>query len=282
MTPAILLALTWLISGADPAARADQERDRQQSVAAMAPAKARLLTVSVVTDKPATAKLHPEPLLRWSNATAGSIYGEVFLWSMDDRPVAIASIYRWFHPFKDSTLEIVSLSESPVELQEAGDIWKSPARGVTLRPVPDAPTPATTRGMRLSQMRGLARGFSAELADDRGGELVNRDLRLLNQPIHRYSSERIHIIDGAIFAFVEATDPEALLILEAVQAGDQTQWRFALARMNAHGMTIRRDRAAIQSWERVTDPARDPHSPYAFFNFDPDLVTADKLCPTAP
>ncbi len=280
MTSAILLALMLSLPGGEPTAsqaNPDQERERQQSVAMMAPAKAKQLNVVVGGGQPTSGTLHPEPLLRWSNATAGSIYGEVFLWSVDNRPVAVASIYRWYHPFKDSTVEIVSLSESTVELREAGEsMWKSPAQGVSFKTVPDAPAPATSRGMRLSQMRSMARRFAAELADDRGGEQVNRKLRLLNQPIHRYNSETDSTVDGALFAFVESTDPEALLILETVNENGKLQWRFAVARMNAHALKVLRDGVIVESWVRVTDPANDPRSLYAYFNFDPDRVKGDR------
>ena len=35
------------------------------------------------------------------------------------------------------------------------------------------------------------------------------------QPLLRYAAPDSGVIDGAVFAFAEATDPEALLILEA-------------------------------------------------------------------
>lgn len=286
MTSAIVLTLLLLIPGEQAAAgeaNTDQERERQQSVAAVAPAKAKRFNVVVGTDKPATAVLHREPLLRWSNSTAGSIYGEVYVWMVDDRPAAISSIYRWFDPYHDSTVEMVSLSESSVEVREDQDVvWKSGENGVTFEPLPKAPAPAATQGRRLSQMRELARRFSSELADDRGGDVVTRDLRLLNQPLLRYASEAHGIVDGAIFAFVEATDPEGLLILEAIKPDAQMQWRFAVARMNAHGLKISRDGTVVKSWARVTDPIKDPNATYVYFNFDPDSINIEKPLQTAP
>lgn len=286
MTSAIVFTLLLLISGVEPAAgaaNADQERQRQQSVAAMAPAKAKHLNVVVGTDKPATAALHREPLLRWSNSTAGSIYGEVYTWSVNGRPAAISSIYRWFDPYQDSTVEMVSLSESPVEVREDNTVvWRSGANGLTFEPMPKASVPAATQGRRLTQMRELAHRFSSELADDRGGDVVTRDLRLLNQPLLRYASEKDGIVDGAIFAFVEATDPEGLLLLEAIKQDNQLQWRFAVARMNAHGLKISRDGTVIKSWTRVTDPIKDPKATYVYFNFDPNLVSIDKPLQTSP
>lgn len=286
MTSVVLWMWMMCSVGAEPAPEnvdAVREKQRQQAVAVMAPAKARLLNIHTGDGNSSAAVLRPEPLLRWSNSTVGSIYGEVFLWTRDDRPVAIASIYRWYHPFHDSTLEMVSLSESPLELHESQNlIWKCPGKGVELRSIAEGPAPATAKGMRLSQMRAIARQFAVELADDRGGEQVTRELRLLNQPVHRYASESHGITDGALFAFVEATDPEVILILEAVTAGEKSYWQYGLARMNAHGLKVAKNKVTVQTWVRVTDPAKDPDSPYAYFNFNPESIKIDKPANAVP
>ena len=84
-----------------------------------------------------------------------------------------------------------------------------------------------------SQLRELASAFSAEKTNR---EKITRPLRLLPQPVHRYKSEMSGILDGAMFAFVEATDPEILLILEVRTSGDKREWHYALARMTSVGL----------------------------------------------
>src|SRR5262245_23622779 len=116
-----LLTLLVVAAGEEPVVPkreaprdAAQERQRQEDVALLARAKAKQLEVSVGDeDGGAKASLHSEPLLRWSNPTAGSVFGEVFVWHVEGQPVAAASIFRWYHPFKDASLEIVSLSPRP-------------------------------------------------------------------------------------------------------------------------------------------------------------------------
>ena len=44
-------------------------------------------------------------------------------------------------------------------------------------------------------------------------------------------SEDANVLEGAIFAFVEGTDPEAFLLLEAAPES-KPNWKFAFARMN--------------------------------------------------
>ena len=48
------------------------------------------------SDRPLT--LQPDPVLNWSNPVMGPIYGEVFVWTEDGRPEAVASIYRFYSP----------------------------------------------------------------------------------------------------------------------------------------------------------------------------------------
>jgi hypothetical protein len=54
--------------------------------------------------------------------------------------------------------------------------------------------------------------------------------RLLAKPLLSYHERPER--DGAIFAFVQDTDPEVLLILENRAHGDGTRWEFAIAPMN--------------------------------------------------
>lgn len=247
------------------------ERERQEGVARMAPIKARALDVLVGEAGADKAALHGEPLLRWSNPTVGSVYGEVFLWHVEGRPAAVASIYRWFHPYHDSTLEIVSLSPKAVVVREGEAVdWDCRSAGVTFQPATIA-APAPNRLARLAQMRAFARRFAAELSDERGGERTTRQLRLLNQPAYRYESPRQNVIDGALFAFAEATDPEAWLMIEATGKGNTLSWRYALARMNSDELQVRLDGAVVQTWAHIDQPWNDRKSSYTLFTFEPPV-----------
>jgi hypothetical protein len=261
------------------------ERQRQEAVAALAPAKAKMLEVRVGDGEPVKASLHADPLLRWSNPTAGSVHGEVFLWHVDGRPVAAASIFRWYHPFKAATVEIVSLSPSPVSAREGNEVlWDSRSPGVTFEAFAGLAAPPAARGVRLTQMRALARRFETKLNDERGGEPVERQLRLLNQPIHRYEAPKQGVIDGALFAFAEVTDPEVIVIVEAVKEGEATKWRYALARMNNHELEVRLDSKVVKRWARLDSPGKDRKASYTLFSFDPRLVKTDSAnkSPRAP
>ncbi len=266
------LLATMLLS-AQPAGQsnppAHSDKARQEEVARLAPAKAKLLEVLVGDENPAQADLVNKPLLRWSNPTAGSVYGEVFLWTVDRRPAAIASIFRWYHPFQGATVEIVSLSPTAVAARENGAVvWDSRSPGVSFVAM-EGPAPLTTKGGRLTQMRTLVRRCSAQLTDKRSGEPVVRDLRLMNQPVHRYENEGQGIIDGAIFAIAEVTDPEVIVLVEAFKAEASSGWRYALARMNNHELAVRLDENVVQTWPHIDKPWNDRKSNYTLFSFDP-------------
>ena len=57
---------------------------------------------------------------------------------------------------------------------------------------------------------------------------------------------------GAIFTFVNGTDPDVLLVLEA--AGDAPAWRFACVRLNNIAQTATRRGKTVWSCEQLTWP----------------------------
>ena len=52
----------------------------------------------------------------------------------------------------------------------------------------------------------------------------------MTQPLYRYSSPDDQILDGALFAFVQGTDIEALLLIEAT-GQPESPWRYGFSRM---------------------------------------------------
>src|SRR5688572_29496272 len=135
----VAFLLTSLLLAAQPAPDPAVDKARQDEVAKLAPAKARQLELIVGGGEPAKAiqaTFHDQPLLRWSNPTVGSVHGEVFVWTAGGRPVALASIFRWYHPFKDGTVEIVSLTPSAVSARENAAVqWDSRSPGVAFAPL---------------------------------------------------------------------------------------------------------------------------------------------------
>src|SRR5947209_16964183 len=85
------------------------------------------------------------------------------------------------------------------------------------------------------------------------------ELRLLPQPVHRYAAPKKGIVQGALFAFVQGTDPDVFLLVEA--RGENlasARWQFATTRMTAAEVRLRHRekeiwKADILPWAEVTD-----------------------------
>jgi hypothetical protein len=193
-------------------------------------------------------KLTPisEPVLRWTNPLGGQrARGEIFLWTDAGLPGAIVSI----NEFTDAAgqthgeEEWCSLAAGPL-VADGPHRW-SPANGVlSPQPLRDVDPPADSAARRLRQMRDIAERFAGEKTTRAG---VSRTLRLLPKPIYRYEPKEEGILDGVLFALAEATDPEALLALEARRSGSTYVWHFALARMNSVRLTA--SYSGKQVWE---------------------------------
>jgi len=176
-------------------------------------------------------KLHDESLFHWGNPARNGEDGAVFVWLLDGRPEVIGSVFTY--RYKDNIRrkhEYHSLAAGPLTAEYRGErVWAPKAAGITFQPVPDAPEPGATSRARLTQMKLLARDFSARM-EDRSGQ--KSDLRLISQPLIRYEPQSKDVIDGALFSFSLGTDPEVILVLEARAGKGGPVWQFAFARFH--------------------------------------------------
>jgi hypothetical protein len=191
--------------------------------------------------------LKEEPVLRFSNPErdGGTWDGATFLWLEGTRPVA-AICFGIRHPNNAVFREQTSFSSTPLVCRKSGVIaWAPQTGGLLNRPLADAPPPAESATGRLTQMRALARRFSATCYYKEAAT----QLRVLPQPLYRFTDEKQGILDGALFALVVSNDAELLLLLEAANdvAKGKHQWRFSLARMSSLKHVVRLDDAEIWS-----------------------------------
>lgn len=212
--------------------------DKQQIEAALKLTTAEAAKYSFeLTGTGGRPQLCEESLLRWSNPSVGEIHGNVFLWTVNERPAAIGSLYKWFTPHTHMSHEFHSLSESPLAAKyEDNEVWRTKAAGVSFAALPEAPAPAATAPQRLLQMKRFAKDFAATKIERDGNK---QELRLLTQPIYRYAAPAEKVQDGGLFVLVQGTDPEVFLILEARGEAEAPRWMFAAARMNGVGFELR-------------------------------------------
>jgi hypothetical protein len=205
-----------------------------------------------------------QPVLRYSNPVRNFFSdGAVFLWLDKERPLAAAVIS--IRGRGNVVREFAALADRALECRRAGKVvWAPPGAGLADQPLNDAPRPDSSDKRRLRQMRDIARQFRVLKAAGKDVEL-----RLMTQPVYRYAAADQGIVDGAVFAFVEATDPDFLLIVEARQAdaGLTCEWRYTLARMSSTPLKIELDGKQIWSAGGYWSDPRSVNDPYAEMPF---------------
>lgn len=187
-----------------------------------------------------TEPLKPEIVLRWVNpvrVTTGA--GAIAVWAREGRPEAMAGVFIWNG---DLCHELCSLSREGklTAKPKTGPRRSMIEPGVEFKVIPDAPAPADTPAARLRQMKSLAERFTARLADKAGANQQKEELRLLPKPLYRYeikdpATNPAKLVDGALFAYVMGTDPEVVLLLEAV-GQDKPAWQYGFAIATTHAV----------------------------------------------
>lgn len=222
-------------------------------------------------DKP--LELVREPKLKWSNPTMSDVHGSVFVWTRERRPLVVGSFHQWVERRSDLARwehEFHSLAEGSLRAKFHGDsVWTSEEAGLTFVAVPDAAAPADNKAQRLLQLRKLAKEFSV-VARYRNAP-SDTELRLLPKPIHNYAAPKQGIVEGGLFAFVRATDPDLFLLIEARgKDAASARWQFAAARMtNMAELHLRHQNkqvweAPLLPWKDVTGSHKLPYTAFDF------------------
>jgi hypothetical protein len=198
----------------------------------------------VLPDSDAMTPLTPVPVMRWRNVVRGQA-GEAMMvvWPHKGRPVAMASIFPWkenlYHEF-----DSLSRGTGLIAKDKDRPIWSPEVPGVEFKAVPKAPRPAKTGPERLRQMKSIAEGFKATMTGWAADDSDREALRLLPRPLYRYDLTNTRnpdpkLLDGALFAHVLGTDPEVVLVLEAIGTAENAEWQFACVRATSGGLEVR-------------------------------------------
>jgi hypothetical protein len=195
-----------------------------------------------------------KPLLVYNDNTRRLSESSLWVWTQHNRPVAVVAVEHYpNHPMGPRWLfELVSLSDHrlsaarPPELQwtsrETADAWR----------VLDGVVPARIEAARLAQMRQLQQRFRAWEGFREGA--TRTELRPLTSPLLRFSDLDKGVIDGAIFAFANGTNPEVFLVFEARGTSQESSvWQYRLAQMTGAEVTVELDDKPV--WKR---PDADP------------------------
>ena len=220
----------------------------------------------------------PEPIFRWTNASrANGQSGAMFVWTFGGRPVALGGVFSnpeggrrvIMHEFH----ALGRLQLYP-RMKDSEHEWL-PRAAVPLLPLPDSPSVEPTAPRRARQIVKLAREFTAHTVDDLG---VRWQMRLLSRPLYRYESAGSDLIEGAVFAFVSdaGTDPEIVLVLEAVKDQGKTMWQYRTCAFSISSLYVQYKGKEV--WRSLRD---DPTGPFG----NPDRTYAlirDRLIDELP
>ncbi|GEM_PF-1036238 len=228
-------------------------------------------TVVMDGDSEKRATLDASVLLRWSNPLGDVSDGLMSVYSTGpgERPAVISHIY--VHGAKLNGLAMQEFADVyPGELElRRGDqkIWRPSSRYSKFEILPDAPVPVDNPALRLSQIKQMAARF--EIIDgfrEPNSEPSPHVLRMLSRPTYRYGNPDGEIIDGALFTYVVATDPEACLLIEIHKKADVVSWEYMVLPMSIYSLEAKLDDNTV--WKKpeamVFGDAIAPHfiAPY--------------------
>ncbi|OWK43034.1 hypothetical protein [Fimbriiglobus ruber] len=241
--------------------RAPDEAAEADRACAAELARWQLSSADSLLDRPAA------PAQKWTNPSAGRVYGHTYVWLDRGRPAAVGCLYRYFDPYQSLNGELVALTGSQLVAKKDDKVIWEPQTKWEWHPLPGAATPAAGGPQRLIQMRAIADECKVELLDKRNtikGD--SQTPRLLTTPIYRYDFAKSKPLDGALFAYVIGTDPELLLLLECDTSAAAPEWRFGVGRLNRDHVKLRRKGGT--AWEGpaiVGGYENEPTEAYHFF-----------------
>lgn len=205
------------------------------------------------------------PVLTYGDTARANKNGTVWAFGKAGRPLAVLELYqgtdanaRWVHAITLTSDVRVSMA-TPLGVQ-----WSPKKTQIEPTAIPDAEPPSPREVVRLRQMKGLARRFTAHEFWD--PENSRYELRLLVQPVHRYSDADRGIQDGSVFVLAHGTNPEVVLLVEALGKDlDECRWHYSLARLGSAELHVELDGSEVWKQERTPGVVGQPSDPYWLF-----------------
>jgi hypothetical protein len=212
-----------------------------------------------------TISLIDQPLLAFGDSARDTSQGTLWAWSDGGRPVLFLELYQiggfegqWFHALSLATEPNVTL-DAPAAYR-----WQPRTTDFHPRPLEKMSEPAVKDAGRLRQMRDAARRFAAH--EFWHPDNSRHELRVLPQPIHRYSDSDQRVQDGAVFAIVHGTNPEGMVLIEALdQAVDSSRWQYAVLRSSDAELHVDLDGQAVFRCDRGIHDVTGLRRPYYVF-----------------
>ena len=265
------LAVVHGVIGQAPEAE-DVEAQRTARMDAMRDIMGRIEIYDSRDGKQRKLKMVERPLTHHNDASRRYQDGTTWAYGDQGRPVALitcqtsdAKSGQWWNA-------ATSLSDQTFRAERSGGRFWSPSKaGVEFKPVPNSPKPADSVRRRLIQMRQIARRFTAHQFWDPNNQRYQ--LRMLPQPMYRYSDPDRGQVDGTIFVFSYNINPEMVLVIEAVAGQTEPTWKYALAKLGSAEFHAHLDGAEVWKEPRAPGVRGRPNDPYYLFNSTTEIAT---------
>lgn len=194
-----------------------------------------------------TAELKPEPILRYTDPQREFPDATLWVWTVDGRPAGFSKLEQCTNagkPYWQYCLSSTNDDHLAVRWTN-GDVWKSQRASLIFRSLEGQDPPQETASRRLIQMRNIAKQFRATIVDLAGGA---EEMRLLTQPLMRYSSPDKSLIDGAVFGVASnGTNPDALLLVQVRQQATEPRqvWEYGWLGITGDAVTVHLDKTPV-------------------------------------
>lgn len=182
-------------------------------------------------------RVESKPLFRYDDLARG--YQDGTVWRLGAKGRALAIVTTELHPryglqrTSESNPRVVydllSLTEKKFRASSSHLTWQPSKSAVKMESLSPAPEPAKSEGVRLIQLKKMARRFQAnQLVDETGTANQKLVLRLLPNPIDRYQPTKAERSDAAVFLFVAGRMPGVILFIET----DGEAWQYGVGRLS--------------------------------------------------
>jgi hypothetical protein len=222
------------------------------------------IEVEVLVDEKWTkVKRIEQPILYYGDPTRENDRGSVWAWADKGRPVATLELFQNVNDRTKWAYAVCNTSGGKLRASRDGAAWWRENESATeLKDVPGAPPPAAEAAPRQRQSKLLAGKFTGhEFWDPNNSRF---ELRRLEKPLYTYRDEGAGILDGALYALANGTNPEIMVFVEAranPKDGSKPVWKFAVGRSAHAELHLLFDDKEVYAAPRG-DQVSGPNKPY--------------------
>ena len=222
----LAVLITYSLAMTGYADEPEKSRDDELTTLRLQLMEKRIAAITVASDEDGFPKaFNARPIFRYTDPARNYVAAAVWKLGDNARPKAIVTteLNRQFFGRSIISYEYLSLTQTRFTATADDVNWAPKDSVLTFKPVPGAETPDESPKRRMLQLRSIAKRFG-------GNEEVEKEtceLRLLPQPVDRYTPSTADHADGAMFLLCYGTNPEVALFIES----NGKSWSYAAGRL---------------------------------------------------